>query len=48
VLFGSDLLFNPGMELAKYRGIGLSDETLEQYLGANAIRVYGLPASVAS
>jgi predicted TIM-barrel fold metal-dependent hydrolase len=46
VLFGSDLLFNPGMELAKYRGIGLSDDVLELCLGHNALRVYGLPAGV--
>jgi predicted TIM-barrel fold metal-dependent hydrolase len=46
VMFGSDLLFNPGLELAKYRAIGLPDETVEQCLGRTATAVYRLPAAV--
>jgi hypothetical protein len=46
VLFGSDLQFNPGVEIAKYEAIDLDDEVMRQTMGRNAIRVYGLPAAV--
>jgi predicted TIM-barrel fold metal-dependent hydrolase len=42
VLFGSDLHFNPGHELAKYQSLGLSEADLEKCLGGNAARVFGL------
>jgi predicted TIM-barrel fold metal-dependent hydrolase len=43
VMFGSDLLFNPGPELAKYHAIGLSEEVLGMCLASTAARAYGLP-----
>jgi len=46
VLFGSDLHFNPGVELAKYRAIGLTDDVLRLTLGENARRVFGILAPV--
>jgi predicted TIM-barrel fold metal-dependent hydrolase len=42
VLFGSDLHFNPGHELAKYQALGLPDVDLEKCLGGNAVRIFGL------
>jgi hypothetical protein len=45
VMFGSDLQFNHGVELAKYHAIGLTDEVLALTLGENARRVYRLPAA---
>jgi predicted TIM-barrel fold metal-dependent hydrolase len=42
VLFGSDLQFNPGVELAKYHAIGLDEDVLRLTLAANAVRVYSL------
>jgi predicted TIM-barrel fold metal-dependent hydrolase len=45
VMFGSDLQFNHSVELAKYNAIGLDDEVLGLTLGANARRIYGLPAA---
>ena len=42
VMFGSDLGFNPGLELAKYHALGLSESDLDACLGGTAIRVYGL------
>jgi len=42
VLFGSDLHFNPGHELAKYESLGLPDEDLAKCLGGNAARVFRL------
>jgi predicted TIM-barrel fold metal-dependent hydrolase len=46
VLFGSDLHFNPGVELAKYRAIGLTDDVLRLTLAENALRVFGIASSV--
>jgi len=42
VLFGSDLHFNPGHELAKYEALGLPDADLEKCLGGNALRIFRL------
>jgi len=49
MLFGSDLTPNAGLELAKYRSLGLSDEDLAACLGGNAARVFGFaePADLA-
>jgi hypothetical protein len=47
VMFGSDLVHNPGHELAKYESAGLSEADLETCLGGNALRVFGLaPAAI--
>jgi predicted TIM-barrel fold metal-dependent hydrolase len=43
VLFGSDLHFNAGLELAKYRWLELPDADLALCLGGNAVRVFRLP-----
>jgi predicted TIM-barrel fold metal-dependent hydrolase len=40
VLFGSDLHFNPGLELAKYRSLDLPEDDLAKCLGGNAARVF--------
>lgn len=42
VMFGTDLLSNVPVELAKYRGIGLSESDLEWCLGRTAQTVFGL------
>ena len=42
VMFGSDLVFNPGHELAKYEAAGLSASDLELCLAGNATRIFGL------
>jgi predicted TIM-barrel fold metal-dependent hydrolase len=42
VMFGSDLLLNIPVELAKYRAIGLSEERLEWCLGRTAVEVFRL------
>lgn len=46
VLFGSDLHFNPGVELAKYHAIGLAEDVLRLTLGENALRVFSIGSPV--
>ena len=48
VMFGSDLHFNPGPELAKYAAIGLSEVDLQASLGLTAARIFGLPIAAES
>ena len=42
IMFGSDLLSNVPVELAKYRVLGLSDKQLEWCLGKTAEKVFSL------
>jgi predicted TIM-barrel fold metal-dependent hydrolase len=42
ILFGSDLLTNIGVELAKYDSLQLSESELKAVLSENAIAVYKL------
>lgn len=42
VMLGSDLPANISSELAKYRGLGLEDRSLQQVLATTALTVFGL------